>query len=744
MNFKKFGTKCLYLIIPFIITSADVVKGGNKVVILVNHGSFASAEEAASGEKAVNFWDNDLRDDRACTECFAATELKKFLIRVTDLKESDITITGTNKFPEKVDLFILGSTHSNRLVNDGEVKFETDQSFKISVKKEKNRIITRIQGADRAGALYGVYSYLNRLGIHFYGLGDKGTVYPKVPVSLIESLDIIENPSFITRGFHATQPRGSQEFFLWMARNKLNLWTFEEPDVLFLKKLGIRLMGGGHIIQSKFLNPYSRYPYNHPRFSGDENNPVDPYPVSAFYQGDVDNNDTLSYFEAHPEWYGLRNGKRSNNMAEWAGDNFCTSNADAKKELAKNFINCLIDGEWKNADLVNFWMLDEGNWCECEVCRQKGNYTDRLFDLQHVVLNKIREARKQGRLQRDVQLVSLAYHETLVPPSHPLPDNFDYENFSLTFFPIERCYVHTLTDPTCTEINEPILRDYNSWTQGERRFYKGSLFIGEYYNVSYFQTLPLLFTRMMKTDIPMYYNTGARHFHYMHTPTRLWGTWTLNQYLLSQLLWNVNVNADVVVDGYFKKYYPTTTEITREFYHHLELATANFKPFKQYAGIGKYSIRRQLKELLKNEKAEIFSLDHLHYEAFHPTLNDGLDVVEMYDEFQQARKYLDQAMLLCNDSLEQQRLLEDERRFAYGEDMMEFHYHIIRTALFHQQHKTEMARREFKAVVTYAGKLKGITDLVQVMSIGSGINNGYDATYLAPVYDYFNEIYGTK
>ncbi len=744
MCFKFLYTRFLYLMIPLIILSAGVVKGGNKVVILVNKGSFASVEKAASGEKEVNFRDSDLLDDRACTECFAATELKNFLVRVTDLKEGDITITSVNKLPENADLFILGSVKSNPLVKDGDVKFETEQSFKISVKTDKNRLITRIQGADRIGTLYGVYSYLDRLGIHFYGLGDKGTVYPKVPVSLIEGLNIIENPSFLTRGFHATQARGSLEFFLWMARNKLNLWTFEEPDVLFLKKLGIKLIGGGHIIQSKFLNPGGRYPYNHPRFSGDENNPADPYPVSATYQGDVDKNDTLSYFEAHPEWYGLRNGKRSSNLPEWAGDNICTSNSDAKNELAKNFINCLIDGEWKNADLINLWMLDEGNWCECDACKQKGNFTDRLFDFQNVVLNKIHEARKQGRLKRDVQIVSLAYHETLAPPTHSLPEGFDYKNFALTFFPIERCYVHTLADPACTEINGPILRDYNSWTQGEDRFYKGSLFIGEYYNVSYFQTLPLLFTRMMKTDIPWYYKTGARHFHYMHTPTRLWGTWTLNQHLLSRLLWNVNINADSVVETYFKKYYPTTTEPTRQFYRHLELATANFKPFKQYAGTAKYSIRRQLKELPKNENAEIFSLDHLHYEPFHPVLNDGLDVVEMLDEFQQARKYLDQAMLICNDSLERQRLLEDERRFAYGEDMMEFHYHIIRTALLHQQHKPEMARHEFQAVATYAEKLKGITDLIQVSSVGSAIKNGYEATYLTMVYDYFNQIYGNR
>jgi hypothetical protein len=55
-----------------------------------------------------------------------------------------------------------------------------------------------------------------------------------------------------------------------------------------------------------------------------------------------------------------------------------------------------------------------------------------------------------------------------------------------------------------------------------------------------------------------------------------------------------------------------------------------------------------------------------------------------------------------------------------------------------------MARYEFQLVATCAEKLKGITDLVQVSSVGSAIKNGYEATYLTMVYDYFNQIYGTR
>ena len=60
----------------------------------------------------------------------------------------------------------------------------------------------------------------------------------------------------------------------------------------------------------------------------------------------------LSYFEAHPEWFGLRNGKRSDrDFITASGDNFNTSNKDANKELAK-----------KSGSKFNKWFLEE---CRC-------------------------------------------------------------------------------------------------------------------------------------------------------------------------------------------------------------------------------------------------------------------------------------------------------------------------------------------------------------------------------------------
>ena len=734
----------------FMLFGGGIVNAAAKVTILVNPGPFATVEEAAISEKKVDWWDADLSDDRACTECFAAMELEHFLVACTILTENQIIMRSPDRLPSKGDVILVGSQLFNSLNGlrklPESIELKTDESFRIKAIHDKNRTITIIEGKGRVGTLYGVYCYLEHLGIRFFGLGKKGTVYPKKTAELPRNLNIIEDPSFFTRGFWAWEDRGNKEFFLWMARNRMNLWTAAEKNVHFLKKLGLILIDGGHIIQKYCLAPNSEYPYNHPNFQGDENKPNDPYKVGGEYAGDVNGDDKLTYFEAHPEWYGLRNGKRSDRIKGDFGDNYCTSNFDATNEMAKNLIEHLINGRWSHVDILNFWMLDNGKWCECDNCNQQGTFTDRLLAVCDIVLKEIHKARQEDRLQRDVQLSTLAYHETLTPPTRALPDDFDYDNFSITFFPIERCYAHSFADPKCTEINRVLLENYRGWTTGQGNIYKGSMFIGEYYNVSSLKSLPVLFPHIMAADIPYYYRTGARHFHYMHTPTNLWGTWTLNQYLLARLLWNNEIDVKTLLNEYFNHYYPTTSEHTRAFYRFLETATANIKPLKHYVGtkgaVGLGGTIYKLRNRLTQGSDKIFPLEHLHYDAYHPIINDGPDIVEIVDAMRLARKEINAALMQCTNEIEQTRLIEDEKRFVYGEAMIFFYYHLVRTAIFHRRNNEDLARHEFTSVERFASRLRGITELVQVSSTHANAKDGLEATQTVDVYEYFKEKYG--
>lgn len=60
----------------------------------------------------------------------------------------------------------------------------------------------------------------------------------------------------------------------------------------------------------------------------------------------------------------------------------------------------------------------------------------------------------------------------------------------------------------------------------------------EYYNVSKFEDLPLLFTHSMAHDFQVYRRTGAAGFVYMHVPLVNWGMRALTQVLFAELAWD--------------------------------------------------------------------------------------------------------------------------------------------------------------------------------------------------------------
>lgn len=707
---RRTGGWCATAGIVSVLFRAALVQAADGRVILANPGRFGTVERAAEAEKQVDWWDAETADDNACTECFAATELKRFLVACGPAG-TDVRLAAAEAMPTSGDVFLIGSGASDPRIGSIEAARAADlvpaaaEAYRVLAFEDGGRIVTVIRGRDRVGALYGVYAYLEQLGIRFYGLGDRDTLLPARPVELPRKLDVSGKPDYHTRGFHAWEDRGDRTFFLWMARNRLNYWCTASSDLHFLKKLGMRLIAGQHTIQSRCLNP-------------------------------------AKYFERHPEWYGLRGGKRSPKISEDGfGDNYCTSNAEATAELAKNLVQECIDGEYRSADMLNFWMLDNGKWCECEACRRQGTYTDRLMSVTHTVRQAIVAARREGQLKRDVQVATLAYQETLPPPSKPLPADFDYANCFVTWFPIERCFAHPMGDPSCTEVNEPLRASLEGWTTGAGRHYVGSIFIGEYYNVSSFKSLPLLFTRSMAADIPWYYRTGARHFHYMHTPTAMWGTWRLNQYLMARLLWDVKADADRLVEEYFARTYPTTTADGKEFYRELEQALSNCKAFKHYVHVGGRSY--SLRTALINDKLPLFPHDHLHYEAHRPLLNDAPDVVEIVAGMGRARQAIDAALMNCRDAAERERLVEDERRFAYGEATVEFYYRLVRTATFHRKGDAEQAKREFALADHAAEILRGMVDVVQVSSSHANAKDGLDATQAVSGLEYYRKLYAT-
>ena len=63
--------------------SLPVCVSSAATTIVVDCGRFASAAVAGEAEEQVDWLDADQADDTACTQCFAAVELQRYLRRMT-------------------------------------------------------------------------------------------------------------------------------------------------------------------------------------------------------------------------------------------------------------------------------------------------------------------------------------------------------------------------------------------------------------------------------------------------------------------------------------------------------------------------------------------------------------------------------------------------------------------------------------------------------------------------------------
>lgn len=693
----------------------------NSISIIVNKGRFTTIQEAANAESYIDWWNDKDRDAIACTECFAALELRKHLCILTGANENDennFKLYDDSNLPEG-DNIVLGNCDTNKITAklwmehsiDDESRFEglSPEGYYVkSVKQGENKILI-LSGKSRVGTLYAVYSFLEKLGFRWFGLGEKGMCYPKHTEVILPEVDYYDNPSFKTRGCYSEIIDDSnKEFIEWLTRNRVNFAFFDEiTNPYNLKKRGIQICTGGHNILSKFLS-------------------------------------TSKYFEAHPEWFGLVNGKRSSNVGtgavEGAGDNYCTTNEEATAELCNNIVEALISGSLSKTDYLNLWMLDNGKWCSCDVCNAAGNYSYKFSMIVYKLSKTISQARSEGRLNRNIKILYNAYHETLPIPDRDLPEDFDYENCIITYFPIERCYLHRIDDVNCTETNQELMETYSSWTTNPERTYKGEIFLGEYYNVSAFASCPIPNMKMMKYDIPFYYSTGVRHMYYMHMTSTKWGTMTLTNYQFQKMLWNPHIDVDKLLDEYYEMYYGKISEQMKEFYEVLEAATRNMKFFKHY----QYhkGVRHSIAHKLNADTSEIFPLKHMQYDKVLNDPNAGLSVTQTVELFKKCRTLIDSAMMTCTEEDVTNRLLEDEMRFTYGENMVYFLYYMIRTNIFKWRKQHSMAKRAFARARFYAEELEITTEPLLELRRFANMKNGLKATWCRDAYLNYLKIYG--
>ena len=658
----------------------------DSLTIVADPGPFQTLDEAAVAETAVDWWDSDPTDDDGCVAGFAATELRRWLPEVLPLTAE--TIALSTSMPSGGDVVVLRQSPVSGAPSD---------RFHIQLERAGRRRVVTIEGGGRAGLLYGSYALLEALGLRFQALGDSGATRPATKGPWPEHFTIEESAGFASRGFWAWESRGTPEFVLWMARNRLNRWTASDSALVpLMKKLGLRLSGGGHLVQRDFL------------------------PASRF-------------FGPHPEWYGLQAGRRSPRVEGDGGDNFCTSNAAARHALAEQVVTSLISGSLRHVDVLELWMFDQGHWCECGPCAAQGPPGRRWWVVAGDVAAAIEAARRDGRVARAVEVSVPAYMETLTPA---LSSRDTTAARSVTFFPYSRCYAHALGDTSCTELNRRLGRALGEWTASRPGL--PPIGVCESFNVSSFKSLPVLFPQVMAADFAAYRRAGVTRIEYMHAPTAAWGSWTLHHALFAALAWNPDADVDSLINDFCRRAYPASAEKMRVFYTQLAEATANLLVLQHVAGV--YAAGGPGGRL-SDPRLPVFALRHLRQSPSPDTQDRAPSLDEIDRAMAAARRTLDEASEgLAGE--ERARIAEVERRFAYGEATFALYSSLIRTALAHRARDGDAARQHFAVAEDAARRLRRVGDLVQVASSHANAVDGLEASGVRPTFDYFARLYG--
>ena len=717
---------------PVLLAAAlllPAAEGRADTSIVVNFGPHATAAAAAHGEARVNWLDGDRTDDVVCTECFAAVELQRYLRRATG-RTGDFAVVDDDA-PPGGDWIVVGGAATNAAARrlppvggagaaDRPAGEARPESYRIRTLRVGTRRVVHLAGGGRVGTLYAAYDLLHRLGCRWFAPGPDHEEIPRI--ARVGEVNAAAAASFDTRGFHAWEDRGDEAFLLWMARNRLNYWCVEQDSHPLMRKLGIRMSCGAHDAQKLFLDPAGAWPYDHPKFAGDERDAkgnrrrADPYVVGKAYRGDADGDGKLSRFEAHPEWFALVGGKRVPGIRGEFGTNYCTSNPDATAEFMNNYVRALIDGPYRDADVVRFWTLDGGKWCQCPACKALGTPTDRNLLLVHQLDRRIKAARRAGKIHRPLIVRFLAYADVLSPPSRPLPKDFDYRTCVATFFPIVRSYVYPFADPRSPR-NARYHRQLLGWAADAKRHYRGKICIGEYYNVSGYKCLPICFMHTMAADIPTYHRLGARHFHYMHCTTANMGNKALTNYQMARQLWDVKTDCEALWADYFARRYGPAAATMRRFHESLEKMFCNVSELK-------YGLSRRLNGGSEN----LLPTPELRYDRRDGIRCNGPTFVEIVAHGRSCRQRIDAALAADLPPRIRRRIAEDERLFTYGERTIGYYHACIRAFTDARAGRRDSARRHLAEAQKLADLLARDTASTKHSSSHANAANAFSAS----------------
>lgn len=399
---------------------------------------------------------------------------------------------------------------------------ETDSTdFDFSGKKNGSYIIEAdgnslaICGNGNAGTIYGVYRFLEDFcGVHYY-TKDVKTVSHEKTLSIPADYRLEYEPYFAARRLDTVSAMNNE----FQVANSLN------NGVVISKEMGGSIPYYGTFCHS-LVNYYCK--------------PAD-------------------YFEEHPEYYALRNGKR-------VPDQLCLTNKDVLKIVLDGVLHELEIQHDPTLDLqiVSVTQNDNQNYCQCEKCaaldKENGSQAGTMITFVNQIADAVREAGYDN-----VAIDTFAYQYTRKAPTKVVPR----DNVLIRLCSIECCFGHKLEDKNCKE-NAAFMKDLDDWAKLSKRLY-----IWDYVN-NYSETiLPFANFGVLQANLQTFYEHNAvgvyeEGNYYQDSCDGEFAD--LRTYVLSQLMENPYCDYDDVMNRFLEAFYGAGWKNIREY---IDILTAH-------------------------------------------------------------------------------------------------------------------------------------------------------------------------
>lgn len=258
------------------------------------------------------------------------------------------------------------------------------------------------------------------------------------------------------------------------------------------------------------------------------------------------------YFEVHPEYFALRDGKR-------ISDQLCLTNPDVLEIVTREVLD-LIKAKHDPSQalqIVSLTQADNGNYCTCEKCaaldKENGSQAGTMVTFANAVA---REVKKAG--YDNIAIDTFAYQYTRHTPSKVVPE----DNVIIRICSIECCFGHALSDPGCKE-NVSFMEDLEGWSRICGRIHIWDYSTNYAFTANIFPDFGVLQKNMQmfyEHNVKGVYEEGA---YYMNECNGEFGD--LRSYLLSVLMQDPYLDYDAEMNGFLEAFYGSGWKNIREF-----------------------------------------------------------------------------------------------------------------------------------------------------------------------------------